>query len=96
MICRIDWAAGVGEGRARAGGGVVIGSEKYVLVFDWEPSVMAGAQMPGRQGRENRFGAWRTAAQWRHRDRQAERDEETREFDDFVSGAARSWGAIHG
>lgn len=67
---------------ARSGDGVAIGPEDNAVVFDWEPTVMAGAEMLGRRGEDHRFEAPRPAAQ-RRRDKQAERDEATQEFDDF-------------
>ncbi|MFF7181470.1 GTPase ObgE [Streptomyces sp. NPDC008121] len=67
---------------ARAGDGVAIGSEENAVVFDWEPTMMAGAEMLGRRGEDHRLEAPRPAAQ-RRRDRDAERDEAQREFDDF-------------
>ena len=67
---------------ARTGDGVAIGPEENAVVFDWEPTVMAGAEMLGRRGEDHRFEAPRPAAQ-RRRDRQAERDEAEQEYDDF-------------
>ncbi|WP_030673928.1 GTPase ObgE [Streptomyces sp. NRRL B-1347] len=67
---------------ARAGDGVAIGPEDDAVVFDWEPSMSAGAEMLGRRGEDHRFEAPRPAAQ-RRRDRDAERDESEREFKDF-------------
>ncbi|MGW0117096.1 GTPase ObgE [Streptomyces sp. NPDC003327] len=67
---------------ARAGDGVAIGSEENAVVFDWEPSMTAGAEMLGRRGEDHRMEAPRPAAQ-RRRDRQAERDESDREFNEF-------------
>ncbi|MFE6225056.1 MULTISPECIES: GTPase ObgE [unclassified Streptomyces] len=67
---------------ARAGDGVAIGSEENAVVFDWEPTLMAGAEMLGRRGEDHRFDAPRPAAQ-RRRDRQAEHDEADREYDEF-------------
>jgi GTP-binding protein len=67
---------------ARSGDGVAIGPEENAVVFDWEPSVMAGAEMLGRRGEDHRLEEQRPAAQ-RRRDRQAERDDVQREFDDF-------------
>ncbi|WP_406058199.1 GTPase ObgE [Streptomyces sp. NBC_01077] len=67
---------------ARAGDGVAIGSEENAVVFDWEPSMMAGAEMLGRRGEDHRLEAPRPAAQ-RRRDRDAERDDPQREFDEF-------------
>ncbi|MDX2548488.1 GTPase ObgE [Streptomyces sp. WI04-05B] len=67
---------------ARAGDGVAIGPEDNAVVFDWEPTVMAGAEMLGRRGEDHRLDVPRPAAQ-RRRDQQAERDEAQKEFDDF-------------
>lgn len=41
---------------ARAGDGVAIGPEDDAVVFDWEPTMMAGAEMLGRRGGTT---AWR-------------------------------------
>ncbi|MEU8518147.1 GTPase ObgE [Streptomyces sp. NBC_01216] len=67
---------------ARSGDGVAIGAEDNAVVFDWEPTMMAGAEMLGRRGEDHRLEAPRPAAQ-RRRDRDAERDEVQREYDDF-------------
>ncbi|WP_329350896.1 GTPase ObgE [Streptomyces sp. NBC_01261] len=67
---------------ARSGDGVAIGPEDNAVVFDWEPTVMAGAEMLGRRGEDHRFEAPRPAAQ-RRRDNQAERDDATQEFNEF-------------
>ncbi|MER7946851.1 GTPase ObgE [Streptomyces sp. NPDC096079] len=67
---------------ARAGDGVAIGAEDNAVVFDWEPTMMAGAEMLGRRGEDHRLEAPRPAAQ-RRRDRQAERDDAQREYDEF-------------
>ena len=67
---------------ARSGDGVAIGPEDNAVVFDWEPTVMAGAEMLGRRGEDHRFEAPRPATQ-RRRDKQAERDEATQEFEGF-------------
>ncbi|CAM5445397.1 GTPase ObgE [Streptomyces tanashiensis] len=67
---------------ARAGDGVAIGAEDNAVVFDWEPTMMAGAEMLGRRGEDHRLEAPRPAAQ-RRRDREAERDDAQREFDEF-------------
>ncbi|MBY8877646.1 GTPase ObgE [Actinacidiphila acidipaludis] len=71
---------------AKAGDGVAIGPDEDAVVFDWEPSMAAGAEMLGRRGEDHRFDAPRPAAS-RRRDRQAERDdadEEFRGFDPFA------------
>ncbi|GGZ27399.1 GTPase Obg [Streptomyces inusitatus] len=67
---------------ARAGDGVAIGPEDNAVVFDWEPTMMAGAEMLGRRGEDHRLEAPRPAAQ-RRRDREAERDDPQREYDEF-------------
>ncbi|MFD1828115.1 MULTISPECIES: GTPase ObgE [Streptomyces] len=67
---------------AREGDGVAIGPEENAVVFDWEPSVSAGAEMLGRRGEDHRLDTLRPAAQ-RRRDREAERDETLREYEDF-------------
>ncbi|WP_405581502.1 GTPase ObgE [Streptomyces sp. NBC_01190] len=67
---------------ARAGDGVAIGADDNAVVFDWEPSLAAGAEMLGRRGEDHRFDAPR-AAVTRRRDKQAERDEADEEFRDF-------------
>ncbi|MFE7316823.1 GTPase ObgE [Streptomyces sp. NPDC057555] len=67
---------------ARAMDGVAIGSEDDAVVFDWEPSMSAGAEMLGRRGEDHRFEAPRPAAQ-RRRDRDAARDEAQGEYDGF-------------
>ncbi|MCX5390687.1 GTPase ObgE [Streptomyces sp. NPDC006482] len=67
---------------ARAGDGVAIGVEENAVVFDWEPSMMAGAEMLGRRGEDHRLEAPRPAAQ-RRRDRDAQRDDAQREYDEF-------------
>ncbi|MDX2728062.1 MULTISPECIES: GTPase ObgE [unclassified Streptomyces] len=67
---------------ARAGDGVAIGAEDNAVVFDWEPTMAAGAEMLGRRGEDHRLEAPRPAAQ-RRRDREAERDEVSKEYQEF-------------
>ncbi|RNG22513.1 GTPase ObgE [Streptomyces botrytidirepellens] len=67
---------------ARAGDEVVIGPEDNAVVFDWEPTLAAGAEMLGRRGEDHRFEAPRPAAQ-RRRDRDAERDDADEEYESF-------------
>jgi GTP-binding protein len=67
---------------AKAGDGVAIGAEDDAVVFDWEPSLAAGAEMLGRRGEDHRFDAPRPAAV-RRRDRQAEHDEAADAYDEF-------------
>ncbi|MFF7211517.1 GTPase ObgE [Streptomyces sp. NPDC008238] len=67
---------------AREGDEVVIGDEDDAVVFDWEPTVAAGAEMLGRRGEDHRFDAPRPAAQ-RRKDRDAERDDAQEQFEGF-------------
>ncbi|MGP3991141.1 GTPase ObgE [Streptomyces sp. 3N207] len=67
---------------AREGDGVAIGDEDNAVVFDWEPTMVTGAEMLGRRGEDHRMDAPRPAAQ-RRRDREAERDEVLGEYEDF-------------
>ncbi|MEU1122677.1 GTPase ObgE [Streptomyces sp. NPDC005899] len=67
---------------AQAGDGVAIGPEENAVVFDWEPTMAAGAEMLGRRGEDHRLEAPRPAAQ-RRRERESERDVVQREFDEF-------------
>ncbi|WP_405802418.1 GTPase ObgE [Streptomyces halstedii] len=67
---------------ARAGDGVAIGPEDNAVVFDWEPTVTAGAEMLGRRGEDHRLEEPRPAEQ-RRREREADRDEADREYDEF-------------
>ncbi|MFB4424559.1 GTPase ObgE [Streptomyces sp. QL37] len=67
---------------ARAGDGVAIGAEDNAVVFDWEPTMAAGAEMLGRRGEDHRMEAPRPAAQ-RRRERESERDVAQREYEGF-------------
>ncbi|WP_405403254.1 GTPase ObgE [Streptomyces sp. NBC_01104] len=67
---------------ARAGDGVAIGAEDNAVVFDWEPTVSAGAEMLGRRGEDHRLEEPRPAAQ-RRRDRETERDDVSKEYQEF-------------
>ncbi|HEV7628047.1 MAG TPA: GTPase ObgE, partial [Streptomyces sp.] len=67
---------------AREGDGVAIGSEDDAVVFDWEPTMAAGAEMLSRRGEDHRMEVPRPAAQ-RRRDREAERDEALGEYQGF-------------
>ncbi|MFJ2414496.1 GTPase ObgE [Streptomyces brevispora] len=67
---------------ARAGDGVAIGAEDNSVVFDWEPTVTAGAEMLGRRGEDHRLEEPRPAAQ-RRRDREEERDDISKEYQEF-------------
>ncbi|MDQ0796399.1 GTPase ObgE [Streptomyces sp. B1I3] len=67
---------------AQAGDGVAIGPEENAVVFDWEPTMTAGAEMLGRRGEDHRLEAPRPAEQ-RRRDRDAERHDAQGEYDAF-------------
>ena len=67
---------------AREGDGVAIGDEENAVVFDWEPTMVTGAEMLGRRGEDHRMDMPRPAAQ-RRRDHEAERDEALGEYKDF-------------
>ncbi|MBW5481373.1 GTPase ObgE [Streptomyces bambusae] len=68
---------------ARAGDGVAIGPDENAVVFDWEPTMMAGAEMLGRRGEDHRMDAPRPAVQ-RRKEKEAQRgDSAQREFDEF-------------
>ncbi|MFI6860728.1 GTPase ObgE [Streptomyces sp. NPDC050421] len=67
---------------AKAGDGVAIGAEDNAVVFDWEPTVTAGAEMLGRRGEDHRLEEPRPAAQ-RRRDREDERDDVSKEYQEF-------------
>ncbi|MFI0150908.1 GTPase ObgE [Streptomyces lydicus] len=81
-LSRLGVEAALLKAGARAGDGVAIGPEDNAVVFDWEPTMSAGAEMLGRRGEDHRFEAPRPAAQ-RRRDRDAERDEATEEYEGF-------------
>ncbi|MGW5862186.1 GTPase ObgE [Streptomyces sp. NPDC055239] len=79
---RLGVEEGLMKAGARSGDGVAIGPEENSVVFDWEPSVMAGAEMLGRRGEDHRLEEPRPAAQ-RRRDRDTERDDAEKAYDDF-------------
>ncbi|PNE42304.1 MULTISPECIES: GTPase ObgE [Streptomyces] len=79
---RLGVEAALLKAGARAMDGVAIGPEDNAVVFDWEPSMSAGAEMLGRRGEDHRLEAPRPASQ-RRRDRDAARDEAQSEYDGF-------------
>ncbi|AJC58389.1 MULTISPECIES: GTPase ObgE [Streptomyces] len=79
---RLGVEAALLKAGARAMDGVAIGPEDNAVVFDWEPSMSAGAEMLGRRGEDHRFEAPRPASQ-RRRDRDAARDDAQGEYDGF-------------
>lgn len=81
-LSRLGVEEGLMKAGARSGDGVAIGPEENAVVFDWEPTMMAGAEMLGRRGEDHRMEAPRPAAQ-RRRDKETERDEAQEEYDGF-------------
>jgi GTP-binding protein len=74
---------------AREGDTVVIGATENAVVFDWEPSMAAGAEMLGRRGEDHRFETPRPAVD-RRKEREARRsDAAAEEFAHFDPLAAR-------
>ncbi len=68
---------------AREGDTVVIGATENAVVFDWEPTMAAGAEMLGRRGEDHRFETPRPAVD-RRREREAKRaDAAAEEFAHF-------------
>ncbi|TDC26165.1 GTPase ObgE [Streptomyces sp. 8K308] len=82
---------GVEEELVRAGAtegdGVAIGDEDDAVVFDFEPSMVGGAEMLGRRGEDHRMSELRPAVQRRKerdaRRRDARQDTAQREFEEF-------------
>src|SRR5690349_13904166 len=68
------WKVGAQEGDT-----VVIGPEDDAVVFDWEPTMAAGAEMLGRRGEDHRFETQRPAVD-RRRERQRGRDAAEEEY----------------
>ncbi|MFE0190879.1 GTPase ObgE [Streptomyces sp. NPDC058989] len=79
---RLGVEAALLKAGAQAMDGVAIGPEDNAVVFDWEPTMAAGAEMLGRRGEDHRFDAPRPAAT-RRRDRDAARDEAAEEYEGF-------------
>ncbi|MDJ0340151.1 GTPase ObgE [Streptomyces sp. H10-C2] len=69
---------------AQAGDEIIIGEEENAVVFDWEPTMAAGAEMLGRRGEDHRFDPPRPAVN-RRRDKGDKdgKDDAQQEFDDF-------------
>ncbi|MFD4696877.1 GTPase ObgE [Streptomyces niveus] len=81
-LSRLGVESALMKAGARAGDGVAIGPEDDAVVFDWEPTVLAGAEMLGRRGEDHRLETPRPAA-IRRKDRDAERDDADKEYDEF-------------
>jgi len=67
---------------AREGDTVVIGGGEDAVVFDWEPTMAAGAEMLGRRGEDHRLQSQRGAVQ-RRRERELMRDDADTEYASF-------------
>ncbi|MDH6118751.1 GTPase ObgE [Kitasatospora sp. GAS204B] len=68
------WKVGAQEGDT-----VIIGPDENAVVFDWEPTMAAGAEMLGRRGEDHRFETPRPAVD-RRRDKQKGRDAAESEY----------------
>ncbi|KQV05462.1 MULTISPECIES: GTPase ObgE [unclassified Kitasatospora] len=68
------WKVGATEGDT-----VIIGPDENAVVFDWEPTLAAGAEMLGRRGEDHRLDTQRPALD-RRRDKQKLRDSAEDEF----------------
>ncbi|WP_100836126.1 GTPase ObgE [Kitasatospora fiedleri] len=71
------WKIGAQEGDT-----VIIGPEENAVVFDWEPTMAAGAEMLGRRGEDHRMETQRPAVD-RRRERQRGRDSAEQEYLEF-------------
>ncbi|MFJ1756834.1 GTPase ObgE [Kitasatospora sp. NPDC088134] len=67
---------------AKEGDTVIIGPDENAVVFDWEPTMAAGAEMLGRRGEDHRMETQRPAVD-RRRERQRGRDAAEREYLEF-------------
>ncbi len=77
------WKVGAKEGDT-----VIIGPDENAVVFDWEPTMAAGAEMLGRRGEDHRFENPRPAVD-RRREKAKGRDaaeDEFRAFEALSSG----------
>ncbi|MFC5907854.1 GTPase ObgE [Streptacidiphilus monticola] len=68
---------------AREGDTVVIGSTEDAVVFDWEPTMAAGAEMLGRRGEDHRFQTQREAVGRRRERERMRADAAAEEFASF-------------
>ncbi|GAA2743444.1 MULTISPECIES: GTPase ObgE [Kitasatospora] len=71
------WKVGATEGDT-----VIIGPDDNAVVFDWEPTMAAGAEMLGRRGEDHRFETQRPAVD-RRREKQRGRDSAEQEYLEF-------------
>jgi GTP-binding protein len=68
---------------AREGDTVVIGATENAVVFDWEPTMAAGAEMLGRRGEDHRFETPRPAVDRRRERERMRADAAAEEFAHF-------------
>ncbi|MET9614133.1 GTPase ObgE [Kitasatospora indigofera] len=82
------WKVGAQEGDT-----VIIGAEENAVVFDWEPTMAAGAEMLGRRGEDHRFESPRPAVD-RRREKAKGRDAAESEYLAFEALSSGRPGAI--
>ncbi|QMU75547.1 GTPase ObgE [Streptacidiphilus sp. PB12-B1b] len=81
-LARLGVEVELAKAGAREGDTVVIGASENAVVFDWEPSMAAGAEMLGRRGEDHRFESPRDAVT-RRRQREQIRDDAATEYAGF-------------
>jgi GTP-binding protein len=81
-LARLGAEIALAKAGAKEGDTVVIGASDNAVVFDWEPSMAAGAEMLGRRGEDHRLEHPRDAVT-RKREREAIRDDAASEFARF-------------
>ncbi|MEC4014833.1 GTPase ObgE [Streptomyces sp. H27-D2] len=80
---RLGVESGLVKAGAKEGDEVVIGNGEDAVVFDWEPTMAAGAEMLGRRGEDHRFEAPRPATTRRRERPEEEQDDAQSEYDGF-------------
>jgi len=81
-LARLGVETELAKAGAKEGDTVVIGATENAVVFDWEPSMAAGAEMLGRRGEDHRFESPRDAVT-RRRQRELIRDDAATEYAKF-------------
>jgi len=81
-LARLGVEVELAKAGAKEGDTVVIGATENAVVFDWEPSMAAGAEMLGRRGEDHRFENPRDAVT-RRRQRELIRDDAATEYATF-------------
>ena len=81
-LARLGVEVELAKAGAKEGDTVVIGATENAVVFDWEPSMAAGAEMLGRRGEDHRFESPRDAVT-RRRQRELIRDDAATEYATF-------------